>query len=92
MFGVVVRYNKIQYSGKCCDSERLLQVLLCHLLGAHFGLLLQPSVSLLSDCEPDSFALGKGHMWLVCLANNEDVADSRGELVACVILHVNNVK
>lgn len=67
-------------------------VLLCDLHRAHFGLLLQPSVSFLSNREPDAFTLWKGHVWLVRLANDEDVANSRGKLVTCVIFDVNNVK
>lgn len=80
------------HHAKCCNSELLLLVLLCHLHGAHFGLLLQPSVSLLSNSEPDSFTLGEVHVSLVCLANDEDVTDSRGKLVTCVVFDMNNVK
>lgn len=42
-----------------CDSEHFnTGPSVSHLHGAHFGLLLQPSVSLLSNSEPDSFTPG----------------------------------
>lgn len=63
-----------------------------NLHGAHFGLLLQSSVSLLGNSKPDTLALGQGHMWLVGLANDEDVTDTRGKLMASVVFHMDNVK
>jgi len=52
----------------------------------------KPFVSLLSDGELDTLALGQGDIWLVALADDEDISQPGGEHVTVAVLDVDNVE
>lgn len=47
---------------------------------------------LLEDCEADTLALGEGDQGLVALADDEDVGEAGGELVAGGVPNVDDVE
>jgi len=52
----------------------------------------KPLVSLLSDGELDTLALRQGDVWLVALADDEDISQPSGEHVTVAVLDVDNVE
>merc|ERR1719452_299508 len=58
----------------------------------HALLSTEPLVPLLSDGQLDTLALGQRDVWLVTLADDEDIAQPGGKDMTIAILHVDNVE
>ena len=70
---------------------KIIQSLVVCTILLSFSFLGQPPITLLSDSESDTFASWQSHHSFVATSNQEDVAETCGELIASCVFDVDNI-